>query len=73
MASPSPKQRVAELAQQLPDDATYDEIQHHFHAAEVIRQRIDKSDDPATPFSQTKKRSGGLVDALPSNLNYRGS
>ena len=50
MVSPSPKQRVAELLRQLPDDATYDEIQHHLHAAEVIRQRIVKSDDPNTQF-----------------------
>lgn len=50
MVSPSPKQRVAELVNQLPDDATYDEIQHHLHAAEIIRQRIAKSDDPATTF-----------------------
>lgn len=50
MVSPSPKQRVAELVKQLPDDATYDEIQHHLHAAEVIRQRIAKSDDPGTQF-----------------------
>ena len=50
MVSPSPKQRVAELLRQLPDDATYDEIQHHLHAAEVIRQRIVKSDDPDTQF-----------------------
>lgn len=50
MVSPTPKQRAAELLQQLPDDATYDEIQHHLHAAEVIRQRIAKSDDPKTRF-----------------------
>jgi hypothetical protein len=50
MVSPSPKQRVAELVRQLPDDATYDEIQHHLHAAEVIRHRIAKSDDPDTQF-----------------------
>lgn len=48
MVSPSPKQRVAELVKQLPDDATYDEIQHHLHAAEVIRQRVAKSEDPST-------------------------
>ena len=50
MVSPSPKQRVAELVKQLPDDATYDEIQHHLHAAEVIRQRVAKSEDPSTEF-----------------------
>ncbi|MEM6258653.1 MAG: hypothetical protein AAGI37_10115 [Planctomycetota bacterium] len=50
MVSPSPKQRVAELLSQLPDNATYDEIQHHLHAAEVIRQRIAKSGDPNTEF-----------------------
>lgn len=59
MVSPSPKQRAAELLRQLPDDATYDEIQHHLHAAEVIRQRIVKSDAPETTFlsnEQAKQR-----------------
>jgi len=49
MVSQTPKQRAADLVAQLPDDATYDEIQHQLHAAEVIRQRLDQSDNPDTP------------------------
>ena len=50
MVSPSPKQRVAQLLGQLPDNATYDEIQHHLHAAELIHQRLAKSEEPGTPL-----------------------
>lgn len=55
MVSQSPKQRVTELLAQLPDDATYDEIQHHLHAAEIIRQRIARSEDPNTQFLSDKE------------------
>lgn len=55
MVSQSPKQRVVELLAQLPDDATYDEIQHHLHTAEIIRARIAKSDDPNTPLLSTEQ------------------
>lgn len=50
MVSPTPKQRVTDLLNQLPDDATYDEIQHQLHTAELIRKRVAKSDDPRTGF-----------------------
>ena len=50
MVSPTPKQRIADLLSKLPDDASYDEIQHQLHAAELIRKRVAKSDDPNTGF-----------------------
>jgi len=55
MVSQTPKQRVVELLAQLPDDATYDEIQHHLHAAELIRERLAKSEDPDTTFLSTEQ------------------
>jgi len=55
MVSQTPKQRVSELLAQLPDDATFDEIQHHLHAAELIRQRVAKSDDPNAEFLSTEQ------------------
>lgn len=48
MVSQTPKQRVTQLLQRLPDDASFDEIQHQLYQAELIRKRIAQSDDPHT-------------------------
>ena len=53
MVSNNPKQRVQQLIDQLPDDCSFDDIQHHLHVAELLRERVARADDPATPCLTT--------------------
>ncbi|MEM9415560.1 MAG: hypothetical protein AAGA29_08800 [Planctomycetota bacterium] len=53
MVSNNAKQRIQQLIEQLPDDCSFDEIQHHLHVAELLRRRIAKADAPDAEFLTT--------------------
>ena len=55
----SPKDEVASLLKNLPDDASYEDIQYHLYVLEKVKRGIDRAEiEGAVPHEAAKARLG---------------
>ena len=51
------KQQVREVLDQLPDDCTIEDVQYHLYVADLIRRRVEASEQEAgIPHAEIVKR-----------------
>ncbi len=55
----NPKDEVATLLKNLPDDATYEDIQYHLYVLEKVKRGLERVDtEGAVPHETTRIRLG---------------
>jgi hypothetical protein len=55
----SPKDEVSSLLKNLPDDASYEDIQYHVYVLEKVKRGLERADtERAIPHETAKARLG---------------
>ena len=55
----SPKDEVSSLLKNLPDNASYEDIQYHVYVLEKVKRGLDRADtEGAIPHEAAKARLG---------------